>query len=235
MDEADISLERRWFHELHARTVVKNLQKRNMNAQYFPNRQEALPAVLEMIPPVTVVARGDSVSFDQIGVIPELQKRNQNRIIDPFERDADGRFATGAEERLQRMREVFFADVFLTGTNAITLDGRLVNTDGRGNRVAAMIFGPSKVIVVAGVNKIVRDVDEALERIRRFAAPVNAKRHFMRHHRPEFGELPCVRTGACADCRHPWRICNYTTIIDGAMARETGRINVVLIGEELGI
>jgi hypothetical protein len=132
-------------------------------------------------------------------------------------------------------RETFSADIFITGTNAITLDGKLVNIDGAGNRVAAMIFGPSKVILVIGVNKIVKDVDAALERIHQMAAPVNAKRHVLKHHDEGLSTLPCVKTGSCADCRSDWRICNYTVIIDGAMPQHQGRINVVLVGEELGI
>jgi len=132
-------------------------------------------------------------------------------------------------------RETFFADIFVTGTNAITLDGKLVSTDGLGNRVSAMIFGPKKVILVAGVNKIVNDVDEALRRIHEVAAPLNARRHYLKHHQPELGDLPCVRTGSCVDCSHGWRICRYTVIIEGTMAREKGRINVVLVGEELGL
>ena len=98
-----------------------------------------------------------------------------------------------------------------------------------------MIFGPEKVIVVAGVNKIVKDVDEALERIHNIAAPMNAKRHYIKHHTVEFGDLPCVRTGSCVDCSHAHRICRYTVIIEGVMVREKGRINVVIVGEELGI
>jgi hypothetical protein len=235
IDETDLSQERNWLYEQRARTVVKNLQKRNMNAQYVPSRQEAFSAVMDMIPPRAIVARGDSVSLDQIGIIPELLGRNQNNIIDPFEKDADGFLVPKPEERRRLQREAFFADVFLTGTNAITLDGKLVNIDGLGNRVAAMIFGPEKVIVIAGVNKIVKDINEALERIHNVAAPVNAKRHYLKHHRPEFGDLPCVRTGSCVDCNHAWRICRYTVIIEGTMAREKGRINVVLVGEELGI
>ncbi len=235
IDETDISQERKWFYEQRAKTVVKNLQKGNVNGQYVSSRQEALSAILEMIPAGAVVARGDSLSHDQIGVIPELLKRNQNSIIDPFERDGDGFFVTEAEERQRMQRATFFADIFLTGTNAITLDGKLVSTDGLGNRVSAMIFGPKEVIIAAGVNKIVRDVDEALERIHNVAAPMNAKRHYLKHHRPEFGDLPCVRTGSCIDCNHDWRICRYTVIIEGAMVREKGRINVVLVGEELGL
>ncbi len=236
LDETDVSQERKWLDEQRALKVVKNLQKRNINGQYVPNRQEALATILEMIPPEAVVARGDSVTFDQLGVIPELVRRNKNRIIDPLERDADGFYIIAQREQRWRIaREVFSADIFLVGTSAITLDGKLVNIDGWGNRVSAMIFGPEKVIVVVGVNKIVKDVNEALERIHHFAAPMNAKRHYLKHHREEFGDLPCVRTGSCVDCNHPSRICRYTVIIEGAMAREKGRINVVLVGEELGI
>ena len=132
--------------------------------------------------------------------------------------------------------EAFSADVFLSGTNAVTLDGKLVNTDGKGNRVTPMLFGPRKVILVTGANKIVKDLDEAFERIRQIAAPMNAMRSFLKSpERQEFGKLPCVITGKCVDCRHDWRGCNYTTIIEGALIEDKGRINVVLIGEELGI
>lgn len=235
IDETDMSREREWFYEKRARTAIDNLQKRNMNAQYVSSRQEAVSAVLEMIPPGALVARADSVSIDQVGIIPELIRRNQNGIIDPLERDADGFLIAEAGEKMRMHRESFFADVFLTGTNAVTLDGRLVNVDGFGNRVSAMTFGPEKVIVIAGINKIVRDVNEALERIRGFAAPMNAKRHNLKHYRPEVGELPCVRTGSCVDCNHDWRMCNYTVIIEGAIIEHKGRINVVLVGEGLGI
>jgi len=236
IDEADVSQEKAWLHEERARMVVKNLQKRNIDAQYVANRRKALATILEMIPAGVVVARGDSITIEQIGITPELIKRNKNKIIDPLERDADGFYIIAQREQRWRIaREAFFADIFLVGTNAITLDGKLVNIDGWGNRVSAMIFGPEKVIVVVGVNKIVKDVNEALERIHHFAAPMNAKRHYLKHHREEFGDLPCVRTGSCVDCNHPSRICRYTVIIEGAMAREKGRINVVLVGEELGI
>jgi hypothetical protein len=236
IDEADMSQEKAWFYEELATKVIKNLQKENINGQYVPNRQEALPVILEMIPPGVVVARGDSITIDQIGIIPELVKRNQNRIIDPLERDAEGFYIVpGWEQRRKIAREVFSADIFLVGTNAVTLDGKLVNTDAGGNRVSALIFGPEKVIVVVGVNKIVKDVNEALERIHNFAAPMNAKRHYLKHHRDEFSDLPCVRTGNCIDCSHGSRICRYTVIIEGTQVRDKGRINVVLVGEELGL
>jgi len=234
IDETDISQERIFLHEQRARKVIENLQKRHMNGQYASNRNEALSTAMDMIPPGAVVARGDSISLDQIGLLSELLKRNKNALIDPFVTDTDGSWVK-EEERQRMMRESFFADILVTSTNAITLDGKLVNVDGHGNRVAAMIFGPSKVILVVGINKIVKDVTEALERIHQFAAPINAKRHYLKHNASNFADLPCVKTGSCIDCRHEWRICNYTAIIEGAIPRHKGRINVVLVGEELGI
>ena len=98
-----------------------------------------------------------------------------------------------------------------------------------------MIFGPDKVIVVAGANKIARDVAEALERVKQVAAPLNAIRHYQKHKHTELGDLPCVRTGRCVDCNHEWKICHFTVIIDGTFTWLRGRINVVLVGEELGL
>ena len=231
-DEIDISRERAGYHRLRAEQVVKNIQKRKMNGLYVPDRREALSAVMEMIPPGMVVARGDSISVERIGLLEEIKKRNQNVLIDPFETDADGHWP---KDRERMMRETFSADVFITGTNAVTLDGKLVNIDGYGNRVSAMLFGPGKVILVVGVEKIVRDVPEALNRIHNYAAPINATRHYLQHNDEMLGGLPCVKAGSCADCRHDWRICNYVTIIEGAMPRHHGRINLVIVGEELGI
>ena len=235
IDETDLSAERNWFYEKRARIAVTNLQKRNINAQYVPTQAEALSAVLEMIPEGATVVRGDSMTVDQIGIITALRERNQNKVIDPFERDDEGFPVSRGKERARMQREAFFADVFLTGTNAVTLDGKLVNIDGLGNRVAAIIFGPEKVILVIGANKIVKDVNEALERIREVCAPINAKRHVLKHHGTKLDELPCVRTGRCVDCNHDWRICRFTVIIEGTFALVKGRINVVLVGEELGI
>jgi len=234
-NETDISAERKWLYQERARTVVTNLQKRNINAQYVPSRAEAVSTVLEMIPEGATVVRADSLSVDQIGIIPEIRKDNRNKVIDPLERNADGSWVHQTEERNRMEREAFSSDIFLTGTNAVTLDGKLVSTDGHGNRVSAMIFGPEKVILVVGANKIVKDVDEALERIHEVCAPINARRHAQEHHGPGYGELPCARTDRCTDCNHDWRICRYTVIVEGAMIQEKGRINVVLVGEELGM
>jgi hypothetical protein len=110
-----------------------------------------------------------------------------------------------------------------------------VSTDAVGNRVAPVIFGPEKVVLVIGANKIVKDSESAYLRIHETAAPINAKRHAIKHHRPEFGKLPCVVTGNCTDCNSDWRICRYTVIIEGSLLPQKGRINVVLVGDELGI
>ena len=235
VDETDTSQEKQWFNGRRASVVVKALQARNVGAQYALTRLEALSTVLEMIPHGSVVARGDSVTLEQVGIIAEIKKRGQNKVIDPFERDEAGRFVAELEQRRRMQREAFASDVFLTGTNAITVDGKLVNIDGVGGRVAPMLFGPGKVVVVCGVNKIVKDVDHALVRIHSVAAPMNAIRHYVKHHQTEFGGLPCVATGKCTDCSHDWRICRYTVVIEGSMIGQKGRIQVVLVGEELGI
>jgi hypothetical protein len=96
-----------------------------------------------------------------------------------------------------------------------------------------MIYGPARVIIIAGANKIVKDVDAAVDRIHNIAAPLNARRHQIKHHREQYGDLPCVRTGVCSNCNHPLKVCHYTVIIEGEMGR--GRLNVVLVGEELGL
>jgi hypothetical protein len=234
-DENDTSGEKSWWYEQRAKAAQNSLQKRNMNAQYVPDMSEALSAILGMIPSGAVVARGDSITVDQVGVFPALKKRGQNRVIEPLERNAEGLYIHETEERRSMQREMFSSDVFLTSANAVTLDGKLVSTDGMGSRVAATIYGPDKVIVVAGANKIVKDVNEALERVRQVAAPLNAKRHYLKHKRESFADLPCVRTGRCVDCNHESRICRSTVIIEGCPMQYKGRINVILVGEELGL
>jgi hypothetical protein len=153
MDERDITQEKSFYYSVRAQKVIENLQKRKMNGVYVPDRRAALPVIMDMIPPGAVVARGDGITLDQIGILDEIKKRDQNVLIDPFVTDEKG-YWRKPEERLQMMRETFFADVFIAGTNAVTLDGKIVNIDGAGNRVSAMIFGPSKVILVVGINKL---------------------------------------------------------------------------------
>ncbi len=235
IDENDLTEERKHFLNERGKKAAARLQTRNIHAVYVATREEALREVMSMIPEGAKVVRGDSMTVDQVGVIEELKRRNNNELIDPFERDADGRTVLQGDERRRAQKEAFFADVFITGANAVTLDGKIVSTDAVGNRVAPVIFGPEKVILVVGANKIVKDSEGAIRRIHETAAPINAKRHALKHHHPGFGKLPCVTTGSCTDCNHDWRICRFTVIIDGSLFPQKDRIHTVIVGEELGI
>jgi hypothetical protein len=238
VDETNIHREMEWFYEHRAKAAMSSLQKRGINAHYAPSRNEAFSAVMEMIPEGATVVRGDSITLEQIGVVDELRKRSHNKqniFVDPLARTPEGFFIADQKTRMAQQREAFRADVFLTGVNAVTLDGKLVSIDAYGNRVAPMIFGPDQVIVVAGANKIVKDTNEALERTHQIAAPLNAQRHYLKHRWHELADLPCVRTGRCANCNHEWKICLMTVIIEGVLPWAKGRMNVVLIGEALGL
>ena len=228
IDEKDVSSEERWQFEQLALKCLQNLKKANLNGHYFPTRGEARNYILEAIPMNAVVGFGDSVTLHQIGVLEELEDRGQ-KIVSPFWKDSKPHFPPTRREVVQVGREALFADYFLSGINAITLDGKIVNTDGMGNRLAGIMFGPRRVILVAGVNKLVSDVDEAMQRIKKIAAPLNARRHRSKHG-VENGSA-CGRTGECVDCRNA-RICCYTLIIEH---QNRDRIEVVLVGERLGL
>lgn len=206
-----------WHNKTIADKVVEALQKNNFTASYVSTRQEALAKLAALIPPDATVGIGGSWTIKEIGIDTLLEERG-NTV---FNHNKPG---LSPEESLALRRQEMTADVFLTGTNALTLKGELVNVDGAGNRVAAMIFGPKKVIVITGVNKIVTDVDAAMDRIELFAAPINNKRL----NRPN----PCTITGECMDCQGPTRICNVTTVMHKKPAASD--VEIIIIGEELG-
>ena len=218
-----------------ANIAIKNFSKRHIQAQYVVNKEAALPKILEMIPEGARVGAAESVTLHQMGIFQVLRQRGKNEVIYPFQRNEDGYLIVSREQADRMMRDVFFSDVFISGTNAITLDGQVVNIDGLGNRVAPMIFGPRKVIIVVSANKIVKDVDAALKRINEICAPMNSLRHGLQHHDAEFLDLPCVKTGICVDCRMPQRACNFISIIEGESHWNSGRMNILIIGENLGI
>jgi len=234
-DDLSAEIGENGFFERLAHKSIENLNKRGVKAHYAGDRREALSMVMEMIPPGVTVGTADSMTLLQVGVLSALKKRGRNEIFNPFERDPEGNRVFQGEQKEELKRKAFFSDVFVIGTNAVTLDGKLVNTDAGGTRVAAMIFGPKKVIIVVGANKIVKDVEEALRRIREVAAPQNVIRIATKHHSAEHLELPCAASGICSDCNHPRRICRYTTIIEGVSSEHKGRIHVLLVGERLGI
>lgn len=205
--------------------LIDHLQQNNIPAIYVRNKKEAFDRVMSMIPEGSVVGFGDSLTIRQIGLVDALEHGSYT-FLNPWNRGVT------TEENIRLKKRALTADVFVTGTNAVTLDGKIVNTDGHGNRVAAMLFGPSKVIIVIGINKIVQDLEAALERIRNEAAPLNVKRH------PEFDPMPpCGTTGVCSDCTSPWRICNKTIIIERQFDNDKYKpsIAVVIVGESLGI
>lgn len=208
----------------HMEPKVKNalttLRQNGFNVFHVPSEESALTAVLDMVPPGDLVGLGGSVTLREMG-LPRILKERGNRVADHWA----ARQRNASPQEIMEIRRLHLnSDVFITSTNAVTETGELVNIDGSGQRVAAMIFGPKKVIVIAGVNKIVKDVDEGLWRARNVAAPMNAKRL----HR----ETPCTVTDACNDCDSAERICNVTTLIH-RRPRNTD-ITIILVGEKLG-
>ncbi len=197
--------------------VITNLQKNNMNGYFVQSKEEALEKIKSLMKEEDTVAVGGSMTLLEMGAIELLKEGNYNFL----DRDVDG---LTYEEIKKIYRKSFSADSYLTSTNAITEEGELYNVDGKGNRVAAMIYGPDKVIVVAGINKIVRNIDEAIMRNRECAAPANAKRLNKK--------TPCVEVGYCMDCKSKDRICSEYVVI---RRQETPqRIHVIIVNEQLG-
>lgn len=196
-----------------AQTLVKNLKSRHFGAIYCKTAEEALEKALELIPEGASVGWGGATSAQQIGLLDAVHD-SKYRCID---RDT-------APDRAQAMRDCLHADVFITGANAISLDGQMVNIDGIGNRLAAICYGPKSIIVIAGMNKVCDTLEAAVTRARTVAAPVNKQRF------P--GETPCLVTGSCGDCRSENCICNEILVTRNC--RPAGRIQFVLVGEELG-
>ena len=216
----------RWQYEVLSKKAVAALEGRGMKAFYAPSRREALSIVMELIPRGTTIGRGDSMTLHEIGLISALTEARYN-FVDPYSEEHKH---LSLPERIELWREILLCDIFVTGTNALTLEGELVNVDAGGNRVAPLLFGPRKVIVVVGANKLVSNEEEGLKRVREIVAPRNAKRLGYR--------LPCVKTGICTDCNVPDRICRQVVIIkrdSGDRLYGEPRIHVVIVGEELGL
>ena len=206
------------WNEKVAEKIIKNLEKRRMGGSYVASAAKAKEEVLAMIPQGATVFRCGSMTAVGMGLWAGIAALPGVTLIDPY------RPQLSREEGLELRRQGMTADVMVASTNAITLDGRLVNLDGMGNRVAAMAFGPKKVILVVGMNKVAADLESAIARVKHYAAPINNSRYGMKN--------PCVETGLCADCRGPQRICNMWSTIEGHMIEN--RIHVKLVGEVLG-
>jgi hypothetical protein len=207
-----------WFREKQVGRTINALKKNRFEALFVMDAKAAFEEVMKRIPDGVTVGVGGSVTLAQVGLLDALKHR-KIKLIWPIQQ------ARSDEERLELIRKSFFADVFLSSTNAVTEDGKLYNVDATGNRVGAMFIGPKKTIVVCGVNKIVKDLDAAEKRVREWAAPQNAKRLNRK--------TPCVETGLCEDCSSPDRICNIYVTLAKKPARND--VVVILVGEYLGI
>ncbi|MDE6516543.1 MAG: lactate utilization protein [Acetatifactor sp.] len=203
-------------NELLAATVIKGLESRNMQGYYAATREEALQKALELIPQGSSISWGGSMSIQEIGL--------KQAVIEGdycvYNRDA----AQTPEEKRRIELAVYDADYFLTSSNAVTEDGILVNIDGNSNRVSAIAYGPRHVLMIVGMNKVCKDVDAAVYRARNEAATCNTQRFPIK--------TPCKVTGSCADCKSPDTIC--CQFLTTRFSRHAGRIQVILVGENLG-
>ncbi|WP_432667537.1 lactate utilization protein [Wukongibacter baidiensis] len=197
--------------------TIENLEKNNMRGYFAQSEDEALKKVQEIIKEGDTVTVGGSMTLFETGVI-DLLRNGKYKFLDRYEE------GLSQEDIKEIYRKSFAADAYFTSSNAITEEGELYNVDGRGNRVAAMIYGPDKVVVVLGVNKIVRDLDEAIMRNREWAAPANAKRLDRK--------TPCAEVGYCMDCSSKDRICSDYVIIKKQM--DADRIHVIIVNKALG-
>lgn len=204
-------------NETKIKKVIKNLEKRNITGYYCETKEEAVKQILELIPQDALISWGGSMTLGEAGVKEALAAGNYN-VDDPYS------YANPAEG-MEAKRRALCADVFLSSANAITMDGEIVNIDGNGNRVAAIIFGPKKVILVAGVNKLVLDERDAIDRIKNDACPPNCIRLGR--------ETPCAVTGKCAECLTKGQtICCHTVTTRFSLLDD--RMHVVFINDILG-
>lgn len=207
----------KWVEEQKIKRTMENLEKNNIEAYFVEDNNVLIEKVSEFVKAGDTVSVGGSMTLFETGVIEFLRNGKFNFL----DRYAEG---LNAEDIKDIFRKTFSANAYLVSSNAVTEKGELYNVDGTGNRVAAMIYGPDNVIVIVGVNKIVRDVQEAIERNKEYAAPANAKRLNR--------NTPCTKVGYCMDCSSGERICNDYVLI--RRQGQKGRIKVIIVGKELG-
>lgn len=206
-----------WYIENQIEKTISVLEKRNMKGIFVKNEQELLQVLGHLIQEHSIVGVGDSVTLSETGVLDFLRKGNYI-FLDKYKEGIT------REEKKQIYIQNFSADTFLCSTNALTENGELYNIDGNGSRVAPMLYGPKQVIIVAGINKLVRNIEEAERRVRNYAAPIDAKRLEK--------DTPCTKLGHCVDCKSPNRICNDFVTITGQFIKH--RIKVIIVAKSLG-
>lgn len=206
-----------WYVEKKVERTIKNINSGNMEGHYIKNRDQLFEKLEDLMAEGSTVGVGDSMTLFETGVIDFLRSGKFN-FLDKYKE------GLGSVDKRELYIKNFSADTFICSTNAITENGELYNIDGNGSRVAPMIYGPKQVIIVAGINKIVKNLDEAEIRVRQYAAPIDAKRLNK--------DTPCTKLGYCVDCKSPSRICNDFVVIKGQFIK--GRIKILIVGEELG-
>ena len=210
------------YWELRLQSCRDAFEQNNFEAFIAQDPAEAGQIVTDQILPainVKSVSYGDSLTLFESGVLEYFKKNSKFTFIDTFDKKVS------REEIIERRRNALLTDLFFSGTNAVVESGALVNLDMVGNRVGGMVFGPKWVVIMVGRNKIVSDLDQAMDRIKDLAAPVNAIRHDQK--------TPCVKTAYCMDCSSPGRICNVWSIHEKSYPK--GRIKVILINQDLGL
>jgi len=207
---------RKIYNAKRTEVAVKNFRSRGFDAYYCDTKEDALNKALELIPKGSTVGWGGAMSAQQIGLLDAMNAGDYNAI------DRDKTPNPAARE--QAMRDCLLADVFITGANALSIEGQMVNIDGNGNRVAAIVYGPKSIVVIAGMNKVTDSLEDAVVRARTVAAPMNSQRFALK--------TPCLVTGVCGNCKAEG-ICNQILITRNC--KPAGRIKVILVGEELGL
>ncbi len=206
-----------WVMDQKIKRTMENLEKNNMEAYYVPDEKAVIEKISEFVKEGDTISVGGSMTLFETGVIDYLKSGKFN-YLDRYEKGLT------PEDIKAIFRKCFSADAYFTSTNAVTENGELYNVDGTGNRTAAMIYGPDKVIVIVGINKIVKDADEAVKRNKACSAPANAKRLNR--------NTPCTKVGYCMECSSPERICNDYVLI--RKQGQKGRIKVIIVGKALG-
>jgi len=209
------------FWDLNLRELKQRLNKNGFDVYLADSAEDAKTVVLNDILPELAprtVSWGGSMTFAATGLYELLRDSQEYECLDTWDKNLSN------EDKYERRRQALLVDCFFTGTNAVTEDGQLVNLDMIGNRTGAINFGPKNVIIFVSRNKIVPDLQHAMDRIKEYAAPVNTMRLDMK--------TPCVKTGYCMDCDSPQRICNVWSISEKSFPK--GRIKIVLINDDLG-
>ena len=207
----------KWVNEEKILRTINSLEKNNMNGYIVNSKEELIDMIISLTNEGDKVSCGGSMSLVETGVMDHLRSGR----YDFLDRAKEGLSAMDID---RIYRESFFADAYFSSTNAITEGGELYNVDGNGNRVAALLFGPKKVIIVAGVNKIVKNLDEAIKRNREISAPANAKRLNK--------STPCTKIGYCMDCKSAEKICRGYTLIKSQ--KDKNRIHVIFLNDSIG-